>query len=52
MSGGRTIVAWRVRIAHRILALTAAIWLNRATGHPITRSLTAYTTNPVTQVLV
>jgi hypothetical protein len=29
------------RIAQRLLALTA-IWHNRATGQPITRSLTAY----------
>lgn len=26
----------------RILALTAAIWHNRATGQPVTRSLIAY----------
>nr|WP_228684747.1 transposase [Amycolatopsis thermoflava] len=31
-----------VRIAQRLLALTAAIWHNRATGQPTTRSLTAY----------
>ncbi|HEY0532982.1 MAG TPA: hypothetical protein VGD29_15420 [Actinoplanes sp.] len=30
------------RVAQRILALTAAIWHNRATGEPVTRSPTAY----------
>jgi hypothetical protein len=40
--GGRTIEGVGVRIAQRLLALTAAIWHNRATGQPITRSLTAY----------
>jgi hypothetical protein len=40
--GGRTIDGVGVRIAQRLLALTAAIWHNRATGQPITRSLTAY----------
>ena len=40
--GGRTIDGVGVRIAQRLLALTAAIWHNRTTGQPITRSLTAY----------
>ena len=40
--GGRTIEAVAVRVAQRLLALTAAIWHNRATGQPLTRSLTAY----------
>ncbi|USX51169.1 IS982 family transposase [Lentzea sp. HUAS12] len=40
--GGRTIEGVGVRVAQRILALIAAIWHNRATGQPITRSLTAY----------
>lgn len=40
--GGRTVEGVGVRIAQRLLALTAAIWHNRATGQPITRSLTAY----------
>ncbi len=40
--GGRTIEGVGVRIAQRLLALTAAIWHNRATGQPVTRSLTAY----------
>ncbi|MET7791010.1 IS982 family transposase, partial [Streptomyces sp900116325] len=31
-----------VRVLFRILALTAAIWHNDKTGHPIKRSLTAY----------
>ncbi|MDT0447472.1 IS982 family transposase, partial [Streptomyces sp. DSM 41886] len=31
-----------VRVSQRILALTAAIWHNRATGQPITRSLIAF----------
>ena len=39
---GRTIEGVGVRIAQRLLALTAAIWHNRTTGQPITRSLTAY----------
>ena len=30
------------RIAQRILTLTAAIWHNRHTSQPITRSLIAY----------
>ncbi len=29
-------------LAQRLLALTAAIWHNRATGQPVTRSLIAY----------
>lgn len=40
--GGRTIEGVGVRIAQRLLALTAAIWHSRATGQPVTRSLTAY----------
>jgi hypothetical protein len=40
--GGRTIDGVGVRIAQRLLALTTAIWHNRTTGQPITRSLTAY----------
>ncbi|GAB1508640.1 transposase [Actinophytocola sp. KF-1] len=40
--GGRTIEGVAVRIAQRLLALTAAIWHNRATNQPLTRSLTAY----------
>ncbi|MEU7787284.1 IS982 family transposase [Amycolatopsis sp. NPDC049159] len=40
--GGRTIEGVGVRVAQRLLALTAAIWHNRATRQPITRSLTAY----------
>lgn len=40
--GGRTIAGVTIRILQRILALTAAIWHNHATGrHPL-RSLTAY----------
>jgi hypothetical protein len=30
------------RVAQRLLALTAAVWHNRATGQPITRSLITY----------
>ena len=30
------------RVAQRLLALTAAIWHNRATGQPVTSSLVAY----------
>ena len=40
--GGRTPAGVMARIGQRILALTAAIWHNRATGQPVTRSLTAY----------
>lgn len=42
LHGGRTIDGIGARIAQRILALTAAIWHNRATGQPTTRSLIAY----------
>ncbi|WIX90705.1 hypothetical protein [Amycolatopsis sp. DG1A-15b] len=41
-TGGRTIEGVGARIAQRLLVLTAAIWHNRATSQPITRSLTAY----------
>ncbi|HEY6275218.1 MAG TPA: IS982 family transposase [Streptosporangiaceae bacterium] len=40
--GGRTPAGVAVRISQRILALTAAIWHNRATSQPITRSLIAF----------
>lgn len=40
--GGRTIVGVCTRVAARILAMTAAIWLNDQLGHTIRRSLTAY----------
>ena len=33
------------RVAQRLLALTAAIWHNRATGQPVTRSWSPTTTN-------
>jgi Transposase DDE domain len=42
LHGGRTIEGVGTRIAQRLLALTAAIWHNRHTGQPITRSLIAY----------
>jgi hypothetical protein len=42
LHGGRTIDGVTARIAQRLLALTAAIWHNRATGQPITRSLIAF----------
>ncbi|RVX47007.1 DDE family transposase [Nonomuraea polychroma] len=42
LHGGRSPLGVAVRIAQRILALTAAVWHNRATGQPITRSLIAY----------
>lgn len=35
-------LAARARIAQRLLAMTAAIWHNRATSQPLTRSLIAY----------
>jgi hypothetical protein len=40
--GGRTPGGVTVRVLQRILALTAAIWLNDATGQPVLRSLVAY----------
>jgi hypothetical protein len=40
--GARTPAGILARIGQRILALTCAIWHNRTTGQPITRSLTAY----------
>ena len=40
--GGRTVDGVTVRVLQRILALTAAIWHNDATGQPIMRSLVAY----------
>jgi hypothetical protein len=42
LHGGRSVEGVGVRIAQRLLALTAAIWHNRATSQPVTRSLTAY----------
>ena len=42
LHGGRTPLGVAVRVAQRILALTIAIWHNRATGQPATRSLIAY----------
>jgi len=40
--GGRTVDGVMVRVLQRILALTAAIWHNDATGQPVLRSLVAY----------
>ena len=40
--GGHTITGVAVRVYQRLLALTAAIWHNHATGQTITRSLIAY----------
>ena len=40
--GARTITGVCVRVAQRLLALTAAIWHNDRTGQPATRSLIAY----------
>jgi Transposase DDE domain len=42
LHGGRSIAGVGARIAQRLLAMTAAIWHNRATGQPLTRSLIAY----------
>jgi hypothetical protein len=42
LHGGRTLLGVTARVAQRLLALTAAIWHNRATGQPVTRSLIAY----------
>ncbi|QLH22625.1 IS982 family transposase [Streptomyces sp. Rer75] len=40
--GARTPAGVLARVGQRILAMTAAIWHNRATGRSITRSLIAY----------
>ncbi|MFG2836954.1 IS982 family transposase [Streptomyces zaomyceticus] len=40
--GARTPAGVLARVGQRVLALTAAIWHNRANGTPITRSLIAY----------
>ncbi|MBT2452725.1 IS982 family transposase, partial [Streptomyces sp. ISL-43] len=40
--GGRTPEGVGVRVAQRILAMTAAIWHNHQTGQAVSRSLTAY----------
>ena len=40
--GGHTPAGVLVRVLQRILALTAAIWHNDATGQPVMRSLVAY----------
>lgn len=40
--GGRSIQGVAIRVAQRILAMTAAIWHNNLTGQPIARSLVAY----------
>jgi hypothetical protein len=42
LHGGRTPEGVMVRIAQRVLALTAAIWRNFHTGQDVMRSLTAY----------
>ena len=42
LHGGRTIAGVGARVAQRLLALTAAIWHNRHTSQPVTRSLIAY----------
>jgi hypothetical protein len=42
LHGGRSIDGVGARVGQRLLALTAAIWHNRATGQSVTRSLTAY----------
>ncbi|GAA4998809.1 IS982 family transposase [Yinghuangia aomiensis] len=40
--GGRTVDGVSVRVAQRVLALTAAVWHNFHTGQAVSRSLTAY----------
>ena len=42
LHGGRSLAGVTARVAQRLLALTAAIWHNRATGQPITRPLIAF----------
>ena len=40
--GGRTFEGVAVRVAQRILAMTAAIWHNLHTSQPVSRSPIAY----------
>lgn len=40
--GGRTFEGVAIRVAQRILAMTAGIWHNNQTGAPVTRSLIAF----------
>jgi hypothetical protein len=42
LHGARSTDGVAARVAQRLLALTAAIWHNRATSQPLTRSLIAY----------
>jgi hypothetical protein len=42
LHGGRSIDGVGARVGQRLLPLTAAIWHNRATGQPVTRSLIAF----------
>jgi hypothetical protein len=42
LHGARSIEGVAARVAQRLLAMTAAIWHNRATSQPLTRSLIAY----------
>jgi Transposase DDE domain len=42
LHGARTLTGVTARVAQRLLALTAAIWHNRATGQTVTRSLIAF----------
>jgi hypothetical protein len=42
LHGGRSIDGVGARIRQRLLAMTAVIWHNRATGQPLTRSLIAF----------
>lgn len=42
LHGERSIDGVSAHVGQRLLAITAAIWHNRATGQPITRSSTAY----------
>ncbi|MDW6057805.1 IS982 family transposase [Streptomyces sp. FXJ1.4098] len=40
--GGRTFEGVAVRVARRVLALTATVWRNHKTGQPVMRSLIAF----------
>lgn len=42
LHGGRSIEGVTARVAQRLLAMTAAIWHNRAASQPVTRPLIAY----------
>jgi hypothetical protein len=52
LHSGRSLAGVTARVPQRLLALTAVIWHNRATGQPITRSLLAFDHRPSSDLLV